>query len=137
MEQLPDEVVQLIFHHLHSGSALVAGSLTSRKFRDALWSSDPLWREAFDHEFGSEARDAVLLHGTTRKMQTTQLRSQAQIIDDMVWRQKYADHKAFLKEVDQDRSRRIEKAIQQMKKRYGPRPEDWFNLIAWGFLSLW
>ncbi|KAJ4458561.1 hypothetical protein PAPYR_5762 [Paratrimastix pyriformis] len=133
MEQLPDEVVQLIFHHLHSGSALVAGSLTSRKFRDALWSSDPLWQEAFDHEFGSEARDAVLLHGTTRIR--TRLKSNQTQTDNIGWRQKYAEHNAFLKEVDQDRSRRIINAEKQKSKLYGPQPEHWLNLIAWGFLS--
>ncbi|KAJ4460919.1 hypothetical protein PAPYR_2765 [Paratrimastix pyriformis] len=141
MEQLPADLLVLIFRDLNTGKALATGSLVSRRMRDVLWTNDTLWHSAFENEFGGTATQAVETHGTARRQPgllpppqpSTDPPASPLIVTG--WRQKYTEHKRFLSEVESDRQARFKRRKELQRRDIAPSAEDRLNFLIWLILS--
>ncbi|KAJ4460903.1 hypothetical protein PAPYR_2745 [Paratrimastix pyriformis] len=84
---IPSEIIRMIHHHLHTGSALSTGALVSRRWKEALWTDDGLWAEAFEYDFGLDTAFII-----EKKLGSTGY-----------WRQKYARRFSVLKKIQSER----------------------------------
>ncbi|KAJ4460960.1 putative 60S ribosomal protein L8-3 [Paratrimastix pyriformis] len=95
----PPELVEAVYDSLATGKDLSRGALVCRRWRQVLWSNDPLWRRALVNDFSETA---------ARYWET----------DSRVpWRARYADQHLLTTAVRSDLDHEIAVLTQERKKR--------------------